>query len=52
VLMTYLTVYRCHKHCRNSAQLVEAAFDGDLDEVKNQLDKGNLTRSYKGVCMR
>ena len=30
-------------HYRNSTQLVEAAFDGDLEEVKAQLEKGEFT---------
>lgn len=33
---------------RNSTQLVEAAFDGDLDEVKNWLDKGYHMESTDG----
>ena len=33
-------LYACAIILRNSAQLVEAAFDGDLEEVKNHLDKG------------
>jgi len=37
---------------RNSTQLVEAAFDGDLDEVKNYLDKGEFSalRLHLRVC--
>jgi hypothetical protein len=33
---------------RNSKDLVEAAFDGDLDEVKNQIQKGYHLESYDG----
>lgn len=33
---------------RNSQDLVEAAFDGDLDEVKNQIQKGFHLESYDG----
>lgn len=33
---------------RNSTQLVEAAFDGDLTEVKNYLDKGYHLESVDG----
>ncbi len=33
---------------RNSAKIVEAAFDGDLDELKSWLDKGYHLESYDG----
>ena len=33
---------------RNSTDLVEAAFDGDLDEVKSQIQKGFHLESYDG----
>jgi hypothetical protein len=33
---------------RNSAQLVEAGFDGDLQELKNQLEKGYHLESVDG----
>ena len=33
---------------RNSLQLVEAAFDGDFDELKNWIDKGYHLESFDG----
>ena len=33
---------------RNSTQLVEAAFDGDLDEMKSWIDKGYHIESTDG----
>jgi hypothetical protein len=32
----------------NSAQLVEAAFDGDMEEMRVWLDKGYHLESYDG----
>jgi ankyrin repeat protein len=41
-------LYGARDIVRNSKQLVEAAFDGDLDEIKAQIDKGYHMESMDG----
>ena len=41
-------LYGAKETIRNSPQLVEAAFDGDLDEIKNWIEKGYHMESTDG----
>ena len=47
LLMYFILCVNVLSSNRNSTQLVEAAFDGDLGEVKNYLDKGDLTGVFE-----
>jgi ankyrin repeat protein len=48
VLDAVATLYGAAEIVRNSPQLVEAAFDGDMDELKSWIDKGFHIESTDG----
>ena len=48
VMEQVAALYGASEVVRNSTQLVEAAFDGDLDELKNWIDKGYHLESTDG----
>ena len=48
VMEQVAALYGAAEVIRNSLQLVEAAFDGDLDEMKNWIDKGYHLESTDG----